>query len=84
MATDNNNITSASKNERTVVSWMIHDPKGGFQDDTLHRNGPPQLVSISKNDISNNPELSKVLSRELLRTATIDRQVGHFAIKESK
>ncbi|EMR65174.1 hypothetical protein UCREL1_7852 [Eutypa lata UCREL1] len=58
MATDNNNITSASKNERTVVSWMIHDPK----------------VSISKNDISNNPELSKALSRELLRTATIDRQ----------
>ncbi|KAI1778868.1 hypothetical protein F4818DRAFT_437669 [Hypoxylon cercidicola] len=75
MATSNDNVTKPSKDQRTVVSWMITDPKGGFQDDTLpSKGGHPQFVSISDNDIKNNPELLKAMKRDLLRTATIDRQ----------
>lgn len=73
------NVTKPTKDQRTVVSWMINDTKGGFQDDMLpSKGGHPQFVSIDDNDIARNPELLKAIKdRDLLKTATIDRQVSH-------
>ncbi|KAI6089158.1 hypothetical protein F4821DRAFT_257309 [Hypoxylon rubiginosum] len=70
------NVTKPTKDQRTVVSWMINDTKGGFQDDMLpSKGGHPQFVSIDDNDIARNPELLKAIKdRDLLKTATIDRQ----------
>lgn len=31
MAANNPNVTRATKDQYTVVHWMINDPKGGFQ-----------------------------------------------------
>ncbi|GAQ02961.1 hypothetical protein ALT_0282 [Aspergillus lentulus] len=74
MAANNPNVTRATKDQYTVVHWMINDPKGGFQEHTLgSKGGPPQFVSISKSDIAKNPQL-KALDEKTLKTATIDRQ----------
>ncbi|KAK5994150.1 hypothetical protein PT974_07590 [Cladobotryum mycophilum] len=74
MATNNDNVTPAGKNERIVVTWMINDTKGGFQEPILSsKGGPPQFVSISKSDAQNNKEL-KGLPNAILSSATIDRQ----------
>ncbi|KAI1452630.1 hypothetical protein F4805DRAFT_446633 [Annulohypoxylon moriforme] len=75
MEANDDNVTPADKNQRVVVSWMINDSKGGFQEDTLQSSGgPPQFVSISKQDIQKNPDLQKVQDKVPLNTATIDRQ----------
>ncbi len=82
MATNNNNVTRPTNDQRSAAHWMINDPKGGFQEHTLSsKGGPPQFVSISKNDIRNNNEL-KALGEELLTTATIDRQVSGPCYRE--
>ncbi|KAI5920342.1 hypothetical protein F4810DRAFT_683647 [Camillea tinctor] len=75
MASQDQNVTPPNPNQQIVVSWMINDPKNGFQEHTLpSAGGPPKFVSISKSDMQKHPELRKALSEDLLRTASIDRQ----------
>ncbi|KAJ5211271.1 hypothetical protein N7491_011091 [Penicillium cf. griseofulvum] len=58
---DNVNVSTPDKNQKIAIEWMINDPKGGFHEKNLSsKGGPPQFVSISKNDVKNNDSLKKL------------------------
>ncbi|KAI9371419.1 hypothetical protein BJX61DRAFT_543671 [Aspergillus egyptiacus] len=72
-------VSTPDKTQKTVVHWMINDPTDGFNEGTLTTSGPKRkYVSISKNDVSKNPELQG-LAENIRKSASIDHQ-GSFDV----
>ncbi|OQE39824.1 hypothetical protein PENCOP_c006G00080 [Penicillium coprophilum] len=70
----NENVSKPDKTQQIVVNWMINNPKAGFQEAKLpSKSKSPQFVSISNQDVKENPELQKI-SMAILSHSTIDRQ----------
>ena len=74
------NVSRPTERQRTLMRWLINDSAGGFQEHTMSSNsGPPQYVSIDDNDIKRSQDLKDIekKDKDILKLATIDRQVSH-------